>query len=91
MGPMNDLPDSNEAEKTIDATGHLVMPGLVNTHTHAPMTLVRGLADDLPLMAWLNEHIFPAEAKSVNQEMVYWCSKLAAAEMILAVTTTVAD
>jgi len=55
------------------------------------MTLFRGLADDLPLMTWLNEHIFPAEAKSVNQEMVYWCSKLAAAEMIRAGTTTVAD
>jgi len=67
------------------------MPGLVNTHTHAPMTLFRGMADDLPLMTWLNEHIFPAEAKSVNPEMVYWCSKLAAAEMILAGTTTVAD
>ena len=91
LGPMVDLPDSSEAEKTIDATGHLVMPGLVNTHTHAPMTLFRGLVDDLPLMTWLNEHIFPAEAKSVNREMVYWCSKLAAAEMILAGTTTVAD
>jgi 5-methylthioadenosine/S-adenosylhomocysteine deaminase len=91
LGPMADLPDSSKAEKTIDATGHLVMPGLVNTHTHAPMTLFRGLADDLPLMTWLNEHIFPAEAKSINREMVYWCSKLAAAEMILAGTTTVAD
>jgi 5-methylthioadenosine/S-adenosylhomocysteine deaminase len=91
LGSMADLPDSSRADKTIDATGHLVMPGLVNTHTHAPMTLFRGLADDLPLMTWLNEHIFPAEAKSVNQEMVYWCSKLAAAEMILAGTTTTAD
>ncbi len=91
LGPMTDLPDSSKAPKTIDASGHLAMPGLVNTHTHAAMSLFRGLADDLPLMTWLNEHIFPAEAKSVNQEMVYWCSKLAAAEMILAGTTTVAD
>jgi len=91
LGPMTDLPDSSKASKTIDARGHLAMPGLVNTHTHAPMSLFRGLADDLPLMTWLNEHIFPAEAKSVNREMVYWCSKLAAAEMILAGTTTVAD
>ena len=91
LGPMADLPDSSLAEKIIDASGHLVMPGLVNTHTHAPMTLFRGMADDLPLMTWLNEHIFPAEAKNVNREMVYWCSKLAAAEMILAGTTTVAD
>jgi 5-methylthioadenosine/S-adenosylhomocysteine deaminase len=91
LGPMTDLPDSSKAPKTIDASGHLAMPGLVNTHTHAPMSLFRGLADDLPLMTWLNEHIFPAETKSVNREMVYWCSKLAAAEMILAGTTTVAD
>ena len=91
LGPMADLHGSSLAEKTINGSGHLVMPGLVNTHTHAPMTLFRGLADDLPLMTWLNEHIFPAEAKSVNQEMVYWCAKLAAAEMILAGTTTVAD
>jgi len=91
IGPMLDLPDSSKAEKTIDAAGHLAMPGLVNTHTHAPMTLFRGLADDLPLMAWLNKYIFPAEAKSVNEEMAYWCSKLAAAEMILSGTTTVAD
>jgi len=67
------------------------MPGLVNTHTHAPMSLFRGMADDLPLMTWLHEHIFPAEAKSVNPEMVYWCGKLAAAEMLLSGTTTVAD
>ena len=91
LGPITDLPDKVEAAKTIDASGLLVMPGLVNTHTHAPMTLFRGMADDLPLMTWLNEHIFPAEAKSVNPEMVYWCSKLAAAEMILSGTTTAAD
>jgi 5-methylthioadenosine/S-adenosylhomocysteine deaminase len=91
LGPMVELPTAITAKKTIDGAGCLLMPGLVNTHTHAPMTLFRGLADDLPLMTWLNEHIFPAEAKSVNPEMVYWCSKLAAAEMILAGTTTVAD
>ncbi len=91
LGPMSDLPASREAEKTIDAAGHLAMPGLVNTHTHAAMSLFRGFADDLELMTWLNEYIFPAEAKSVNPEMVYWCSKLGAAEMILAGTTTVAD
>ena len=49
------------AEETIDAGGGLIIPGLVNTHTHLPMTLFRGLADDLPLDIWLNEHIFPAE------------------------------
>jgi 5-methylthioadenosine/S-adenosylhomocysteine deaminase len=91
LGPMTDLAVAGGTQRTIDASGHLVMPGLVNTHTHAPMTLFRGLADDLPLMTWLHDHIFPAEAKSVNPEMVYWCSKLAAAEMILSGTTTVAD
>jgi 5-methylthioadenosine/S-adenosylhomocysteine deaminase len=75
----------------IDAPGSLVMPGLINTHTHAAMTLFRGLADDLPLMIWLNDHIFPAEAGHVNPEMVYWCSKLAAAEMLLSGSTTCAD
>ena len=91
LGPMADLADAAGADTIIDGSGHLVMPGLVNTHTHAPMTLFRGMADDLPLMTWLHEHIFPAEAKSVNPEMVYWCAKLAAAEMILSGTTTVAD
>jgi len=91
LGPMSYLTESIANVKKIDATGRLAMPGLVNTHTHAAMSLFRGLADDLELMIWLNEHIFPAEAKSVNPEMVYWCSKLAAAEMILAGTTTVAD
>jgi 5-methylthioadenosine/S-adenosylhomocysteine deaminase len=67
------------------------MPGLINTHTHLPMTLFRGLADDLPLMEWLNDHIFPAEAAHVNPEMVFWCTKLAAAELIRSGTTTCAD
>ena len=63
LGTMDDLAAARGADTIIDGSGHLLMPGLVNTHTHAPMTLFRGMADDLPLMAWLNEHIFPAEAK----------------------------
>ena len=51
------------ADKIIDATGCLIMPGLVNTHTHLPMVCFRGMADDLPLMDWLTHHIFPAEAR----------------------------
>lgn len=81
----------SQAARLIDAQGSLVMPGLVNGHNHAAMTLFRGLADDLPLMAWLEQHIFPAEARFVTPAMVYWCSKLAAAEMIMSGTTTVAD
>ncbi|NIA05486.1 MAG: amidohydrolase family protein [Proteobacteria bacterium] len=90
LGPMTELGD-RPAATTIDAGGGLLMPGLVNTHCHAAMTLFRGLADDQELAVWLNDHIFPAEAAHVNPEMVYWCSKLAAAEMILAGTTLVAD
>jgi len=91
VGAMSDLPQGARARQTIDARGGVVMPGLVNGHCHAAMTLFRGLADDLPLMEWLERHIFPAEARFVSPEMVYWCSKLAAAEMILSGTTTVAD
>ncbi|MGW8161197.1 MAG: amidohydrolase family protein, partial [Desulfobulbales bacterium] len=90
IGTMANLGDTR-ARKVIDARGDLVMPGLVNTHCHAPMTLFRGLADDLELVSWLKEYIFPAEAKHVNPEVVYWCSRLAAAEMLLSGTTMVAD
>jgi 5-methylthioadenosine/S-adenosylhomocysteine deaminase len=79
------------AKKIIDARGFLVMPGLINSHTHSPMTLFRGLADDLPLKAWLEQFIFPAEARFVNPDSVYWGSLLACAEMILSGTTTFAD
>ncbi len=93
VGEMSELPDNTlrSAAKVIDASGCLVMPGLVNGHNHCAMTLFRGLADDLPLLEWLHEHIFPAEASFVSPEMVYWCTLLAAAEMIMSGTTTVAD
>jgi 5-methylthioadenosine/S-adenosylhomocysteine deaminase len=91
IGAMADLPGETRADRVIDAAGNLLMPGLINCHCHGAMTLFRGLADDLPLMTWLTEHIFPSEARLVDAEMVYWCSRLAAAEMILAGTTTVAD
>lgn len=78
------------AAEVIDARGGIIMPGLVNTHTHAAMTLFRGLADDLPLMAWLNEHIFPAEA-GLDAAQVRCGALLACAEMILSGTTTFCD
>lgn len=78
------------AGKTIDAKGGVIMPGLVNTHTHAAMTCFRGLADDLPLMTWLHDHIFPAEAR-LDADKVYKGTKLACAEMILSGTTTFCD
>ena len=80
-----------EAREFLDAKGGLIMPGLVNTHTHLPMTLFRGLADDLPLDVWLNEHIFPAEGKYINPENVRLGAELGCAEMLLAGTTTVCD
>jgi 5-methylthioadenosine/S-adenosylhomocysteine deaminase len=76
---------------TIDARGDVVMPGLVNTHTHAPMVLYRGLADDLALMDWLQKYIFPAEAKTVTPEFVRAGTRLAALEMIRSGTTTYVD
>lgn len=90
LGSMDHLPTHRD-EETFDATNQLLMPGLINGHNHSAMSLFRGLADDLELGTWLNNHIFPAEARYVNEDMVYWCSLLSAAEMILSGTTTVAD
>ncbi len=78
-------------KQTIDAGGQIVMPGLVNTHTHAPMVLFRGLADDLALMEWLTSYIFPAEAKMVSPAFVRAGTRLAALEMVQSGTTTFAD
>jgi 5-methylthioadenosine/S-adenosylhomocysteine deaminase len=90
-----DAPAAIEAafagRETIEAAGHVVMPGLINTHTHAPMVLYRGLADDLSLMDWLQKYIFPAEAKTVSPEFVRAGTRLAALEMIESGTTTYAD
>ncbi len=89
VGNASDFSDW-KADKIIDAKGGIIMPGLVNTHTHAAMTCFRGLADDLPLMTWLNDHIFPAEAK-LTPDMVFTGSLLACAEMILSGTTCFCD
>ncbi|MEJ5299453.1 MAG: amidohydrolase [Thermodesulforhabdaceae bacterium] len=74
----------------VDASGCVVLPGLVNAHTHAAMTIFRGLADDIPLREWLEEHIFPAE-KKLTEEWVFWGTLLACAEMIASGTTTFCD
>ena len=76
---------------TIDALGNAVLPGFVNTHTHVPMVLFRGIADDRDLMDWLTHFIFPAEAKNVTADFVKWGTRLAAAEMIQSGTTTFTD
>lgn len=75
----------------LDATGQLVIPGLVNTHGHAAMSLLRGLADDLPLMTWLEENIFPAESELVSPDFVYWGTLLSSIEMLKSGTTTFTD
>ncbi|MFZ5449391.1 MAG: amidohydrolase [Thermodesulfobacteriota bacterium] len=75
----------------LDLQGALVLPGLVNTHCHAPMVWFRGLADDLPLQKWLTEFIFPAEGGWLDADKAYWGTLLAAAEMIRGGITTVAD
>ena len=80
-----------DAIETVDAKGGIVMPGLVNTHTHLPMTLFRGLADDMPLMTWLNDHVFPAETAFIQPESVYTGTLLACAELLLSGTTTCCD
>ena len=77
-------------ERIIDGSGQVVLPGLVNTHTHAAMTLLRGYADDLPLMEWLSTKIWPLEAK-LNGEDIYWGTMLAIVEMIKSGTTTFND
>jgi 5-methylthioadenosine/S-adenosylhomocysteine deaminase len=90
VGPHNGAPPPFRAKKTLDVSGCVVLPGLINAHTHAAMTIFRGIADDLPLMDWLHEHIFPAE-KKLTEEWVYWGTLLACAEMILSGTTTFYD
>jgi 5-methylthioadenosine/S-adenosylhomocysteine deaminase len=83
--------NSYTAKNVLCAHGCLIMPGLINTHTHLPMVCFRGLADDLPLMDWLHNHIFPAESKFVTRNMVYAGAMLAIQEMILSGTTTFCD
>ena len=87
----NRPPESYTAKEVLDMPGSIIMPGLINTHTHLPMTFFRGLADDVPLNKWLNDYIFPAEAKYLNKDTAYYGAMLAIAEMILSGTTTFCD
>jgi 5-methylthioadenosine/S-adenosylhomocysteine deaminase len=91
VGPRAQIEARYRAAQMIDARGHLVLPGFINGHTHVPMTLFRGLHDDVTLNDWLYKYIFPAEAKNVNEEFVRWGTRLAAAEQIRAGVTTFAD
>lgn len=91
VGNISDLSGKFRARKTIHVDGGLILPGLVNCHTHAAMTCFRGIADDLELMDWLHNFIFPAEARNVNPHLAYWGTQLACAEMIKSGTTTFCD
>ncbi|GAC1505631.1 MAG: hypothetical protein NVS1B11_03710 [Terriglobales bacterium] len=91
VGPRAEVESRYTASQTIDAKGKLVLPGFINGHTHVPMTLFRGLHDDVTLNDWLYKYIFPAEKKNVNEEFVRWGTRLAAAEQIRAGVTTFAD
>src|SRR5678815_4222952 len=91
VGPRSELEARYSAAQTLDAKGKLVLPGFINGHTHVPMTLFRGLHDDVTLNDWLYKYIFPAEAKNVNEEFVRWGTRLAAAEQIRGGVTTFAD
>jgi len=91
VGPRSELEGRYLAVQTIDAKGKLVLPGFINGHTHVPMTLLRGLRNDVMLNDWLYKYIFPAEAKNVNEEFVRWGTRLAAAEQIRSGVTTFAD
>lgn len=89
--PSSEAVTAVQARQTLDLPGHVLIPGLVNAHTHSPMTLMRGLADDLPLMTWLNQHIWPAERRWVDPEFVAAGTRLAALEMLRSGTTCFND
>ncbi len=91
VGKASDIAKRFAGRETINAKGGAILPGFVNSHTHVPMTLFRGIADDRDLMDWLTHFIFPAEAKNVTADFVKWGTRLAAIEMIESGTTTFAD
>lgn len=91
IGPQEDILNAYIAVESTTLDQHVLMPGFVNAHTHAAMTLMRGLADDLPLMTWLNEHIWPVEGRFVSPEFVRMGTELAIAEMLRGGTTTFND
>ncbi|MFZ0736864.1 MAG: amidohydrolase [Candidatus Acidiferrales bacterium] len=91
IGSRAELEASYEASRTIDARGKIVMPGLINSHAHAAMSLFRGIADDLSLDDWLKKYIFPAEARNVTADFATWGTRLGILEMLRGGITTYAD
>jgi 5-methylthioadenosine/S-adenosylhomocysteine deaminase len=90
-GPHSEIDHNFQPKQRLDRPDALISPGLINTHTHAPMVLFRGVADDLRLQEWLEKFIFPAEARNVTPEFVRWGTRLACLEMLLGGTTTFTD
>jgi 5-methylthioadenosine/S-adenosylhomocysteine deaminase len=90
-GPRDDIESSYRAPATVYAAGKIVMPGLVNSHTHTPMAVLRGYGDDLALKEWLEDYVWPWEHAFINPETVRVSSRLAIAEMLLGGTTTFSD
>src|SRR5438034_670055 len=91
VGPRAEIDKQYQAKQRLDRPDAILMPGLINTHTHAAMSLLRGIADDLTLQEWLEKYIFPAEAKNVSADFVLWGTRLACLEMMLSGTTTYVD
>jgi 5-methylthioadenosine/S-adenosylhomocysteine deaminase len=91
VGTREQIAAAYHGATVIDAAGCLVIPGLIDAHTHIPMTLFRGLADDLPLHSWLDQHVWPAEKKFINEETVRWGSRLGVAELVRSGVTTLCD
>jgi 5-methylthioadenosine/S-adenosylhomocysteine deaminase len=91
VGPRTEIEKNYQAHQRLRNPDALLMPGLIDTHTHAPMSLLRGIADDRRLQDWLENFIFPAEARNVNEDFVRWGTRLACLEMVLSGTTTYTD
>ncbi len=91
VGTKPEIEKAYKSKSRIDRPDAILLPGLINAHTHAPMSLLRGLADDVNLDTWLRSYIFPAEAKNVNAEFVRWGARLGMLEMLLGGTTTYVD
>ncbi|MEZ5398176.1 MAG: amidohydrolase family protein [Bryobacteraceae bacterium] len=91
IGPRSELEKRFQPRRRLSRPDSLIAPGLINTHTHAPMSLLRGIADDLALQEWLEKFIFPAEARNVTPDFVRWGARLAALEMLQSGTTTFTD
>lgn len=91
FGPSYEIEKKYTAPDVLGGKGYVLMPGLINTHTHAPMVFLRGIADDLPLREWLEKHIWPLEEKWLGPEFIYDATRLACLEMLKAGITTYND